>query len=126
MIAIKNDKEYSKLALWKVMHCMTADDINKKYNIDPTNLPLSSRRFYVPSIPEIPKRIISETNFKKLPSKMTKLKDERIKNMKIMITESDLINCCKQSWNDFKPIPVLVLKGKDHWLEWEKIIKRPN
>jgi len=126
LVATENDIKFREKVRWKIIDFMDEDKIYDEYRISSNQLPRSSRdmNWFKCSMNNPPiniaKDTIYNTNFKKIPGKISK----RTKTvLRTKITERELINCCFKSWNNGIMIPVIVIKEKKQWVEWKKLIK---
>jgi len=137
LIAMENDQQFRDRVRWCIVDFMSAKQIKNTYGLNEYKLPQSSRNmsWYQEGIKKAPinlseneiKRIVQYTRFKKLPSKTSKRRavNDKINN-KSRIDENDLRYYVEQSlrYDSDSPIhPVVVIKGKNQWIEWKRYIQ---
>eukprot|EP01084_Bolivina_argentea_P131253 231691_1 len=135
----ENNVKYTKY-LWKLDTCLTAHEIYEIYGIKQSDLPQSSREMhglqqYISDEKQqyincsvIDDIIWSDKNNIPQIRKVVK-KSSKTKKLKVELKSKNWIKKCKDSWNDFPAIPILIyndnndFNGCNYWIEWVKLIK---
>eukprot|EP01084_Bolivina_argentea_P233756 393633_1 len=123
--------------LWQLDEFLTAKEIFYKYDIEPNDLPKSSHKInkFESYLNKNNQEYINSDILYNIDWRNTHIrqigpvkKSSKIKRNKINIFSSKFIRECKQSWNDFVAIPIIVYENKDdtgfnYRIEWVKIVK---
>ena len=145
LIAMENDQEFRDRVRWCIVDFMSAQEILYKYGIGNYDLPKSSRnmRWFKHGIKRAPVNlrydeidyIMRNTHFRSLPKKTSKrvtknANGQSINNneRKSRISEYNLRYYVEKSlktdkWPEVPTVPVVVIKGKNQWIEWKKFIE---
>ncbi len=130
-IIVPNDdyKSQQDKWLWKLKEFLTAERIYKKYKINATELPKSSRKkesFETQLLQElvIEESLIDETDWFNVQQIKSLKRNVKVPKITVALTKEMWINECKKSFSEVNLplLPVVVNKSNNHWVEWIKIV----